>query len=273
MEKKCGIQWSLAALAAAASVGVVGTADAGNITPPTVECFSVVLDPDEFLSYTGTEPTATILIDDVTYSAHIDPCDTFGRCEFFATSDIGGFAQDVSTFNSNNSNGFAINGQPSVTSSYSSFTLARWAKAKGAYLSAHLTEETSLGATSDFDAFSHTLYGEAAGVLRERTSGTKEAATGAPGWAIQEVTWQSATATDAISHTMGFSTWAVQTSESRHYQTPQVVQDDGKVHFSLQQATSDYGSYVEARVFIKGRVILGSEGAPVESADVTVGSP
>ena len=67
--------------------------------------------------------------------------------------------------------------------------------------------------------------------------------------------------------------WAVQTSESRHYQTPQIVQDDGQVWMRLETAVADYGSYVNARAYIKGRVLTGTTGLPVESVDMTVTTP
>lgn len=276
---KYGVGAALVLLAVAAW----SPARAGNLDLPLPDClyYSVTLRPGEAFRYTGTAGEYTLTVDDVTYTVAIDPCDTYERCVFFTEDEITAFADETANSGSTftpPSTGPGFAGGIATSTMSSSNTYFNQVLAKGAYLRLELYEGTLGGASgATFDAVSHTLYGLYTDKFKsayQRSETVTEWGTfdqhNGPMTAV-------ATATGAMSEAVGLSTWAVQTSESRHYQSPQIVQrgidNSNWVGLSNTTAFSDYGTYQEAMVMIKGRVWEGTEGAPVETFDIEVGQP
>lgn len=263
------VKWVLGVAALVLAAGGWSTARAGNLNLAGCQYYSVLVHPGEAFSYTGSESNVTLTVDDITYTTQIDPCDLTQRCAFFSMSDFGG----ANDFNMGSSNGSGISPGGGVSYWTSAFSDKHSAlvAAKGQYLRLEMSEGASAG-FQVFDAVSHSVYGFLADKTHSYSGGgsTTTFYGVGPEQGATDTTSGGMTETDA----MGLSTWATPTSESRHYQSPQIVQMSGgnKVWLSDVSGTG-FGVYTNSYATVKGRVWIGSEGAPVENFDVTVSTP
>ena len=263
--------------------GAWDAARAGNLDLPTAQYYSVVIAPGDSFYYGGSETDVTLTVDDITYTAQIDPCDLFSRCEFFEESEVTPFSdQDtfLNTFYGPTTLPGVAGGLGTTSWGATQTVFANAVLAKGQFLRLEMSEGSAGGASVVFDAMSHSVYGEFIDKMKEKKASdhsvtewnrVPEVSTGAG------LVTETATATDAMTEAVGVSTWAVPTSESRHYQSPQIVQkvETNWNHVWLNNVTaiSDYGTYREAFAMVKGRVFIGTEGAPVENFDITITHP
>jgi hypothetical protein len=243
------------ALAALALGGtLLGTADAGNLVVPCPEYFSLALNSGNYLTYTGSDEDATLVIDDLSFTADMDPCQLSTRCVLFEEAFFG-FPVDESDDQTSG----AI-GQGSFVSTGYHRLASRFVVARGKYFRATVADVDSQSVGPVFDAFSHSVYAYLAFKSRDETAyNFSYQSAGGPG---PDNAASFSAATQAIAETMGVTSWATPTSESRHYQTPHIVQN-GRVLF----VATGYGN---GTLYVKGRVILEAADVPTVSADVVV---
>lgn len=279
---KCAVGAASMLLAGAAW----SSARAGNLDLPLPTClyYSVMLQAGEAFRYTGTEGDYTLTVDDITYTVAIDPCDLFERCAFFPESEITAAFSDSTRFEPptitgpTTAPGFA--GGISTSTSFSQNSYLNQVITKGAYLRLEMYEGplgvVNTGGDLTFDAVSHSVYGTFLEKMKERKASSQNVTVFGIG--PEEGITATAVATHAMTDSIAVSTWAVQTSESRHYQSPQIVQRGGETNSNYvclmnTGAATDYGVYQQAQAMVKGRVWVGSTGAPVETFDIEVTTP
>lgn len=246
-------KWVAAASLAVGAIGIVGSAEAGNVASGASEYYSVIMTPGDYLSYTGSPQTHTILVDDITYATQINPCNTATRCMIFTSEDFGQYDSNSTQLDPLR---YIINGQEvTVGFTFTMVSAARTSIARGQYMAAYLIESNGTN-NIRFDETSHSVWAQlVAKSKRERTT-----------WNFGDVAFPDGVgATVSVAEALSITSWAVPTSESRHYQTPHIVQDGGRVTFSLDAA---WAAYANARCFVKGRIFFG--GGPTENTSVTV---
>lgn len=269
MKDRTKVVLSGAALALAVFCGV--QAHAGNAVVAGAQYFSLTMNSGSYFTYTGSDSDAVLLVDDVTYSTDINPADAMTRYAYWSPNLVG----PPPITNGNPVAGLAALGLV--------YTVAR-----GTSYHAEMWESTATGTgVQFFDAIAHATHSELfvmhddyeaprfdlpppgffvgpIGAVPPGLRSTNRYRTAVNESAAPElVTVKGVTG-------VGLSSWAVQTSESRHYQSPQVVQYGRRVYFGEPASTRKYAS---AKVYVKGRVILDINAAPVESVDVTVTAP
>jgi hypothetical protein len=291
-------KWAIALVALALAGGTQATAHAGNLSLPRAQYYSVLLQPGDTFRYTGTEPDYTLTVDDITYSVQISPGNWDDRSNFLTATDLSltpsvipvGMPDDHTHFSSmpvvsTGDVGVGLFGQ-SVTTGLNVEAFVNKIVARGAFLRLELAEGTTgeEGVAVAFDAISHSCYGQWVDKFKYQHDRFFEemfypserqliepglappALAGTSGWAVLSDS-------RAMSEAAAITSWAVPTSESRHYQSPQIVQKGGganKVILRNPYAMTPGGTYVDAMAMVKGRVFFGTCDVPVENTDVTV---
>lgn len=259
------------------ALGAVLLADAyaGNVAATSapnsdVQLFSVEMNLGDYLGYVGSTAGAAVLIDDLTYSVELDPCCALPECEMFRPTDI-----LEGHWDGNNSSEVHAGIDPQHETLWQSAFLGgfgnyamRWAFARGTSFRACMYNGASgmIGGGA-FDMVSHQIYGETIG--RERGVGFISAWVPEPGPDVELPSISSVTTSVSLAIAM------VNTSESRHYQTPEVFYTGSNPPSSSTdfiQFVSDWdrlngGNFCEyntAKVCVKGRIVLSSS-APVRN--------
>lgn len=232
-------------------------ARAGNLQsppPPAYQIYNLELALGQGFTFVGvpSDPSELqrMVVDDITYTVDLNPCNPTPRCMVFGTASTGPFWRAMPLVN---------DGTPdppggdyewySITSQNPPYIewLIRWAEGRGTYWRADMVDTNSAGvaaAHGRFDSVSHTLYGQTLG----RVYLYDEGGTG-------ECHCQS----DRYSEMMTTTITISPTSESRHYQTPYVVQS-GYVRFRGVTGAS-FSNYVNATAYVKGRVFFSYQGS------------
>jgi len=239
-------------------------AQAGNAVVAGAQYFSIKMSAGNYFTYSGSDSDAVMLVDDITYCAHLDTCETEPCCGFWSevTDDDPPLPNPI----------------PGLTAYGKAFVRARCID-----YCAELWETDFNGAgCNHFDCMSHTAHSEIF-VLNDEYycpayDGSAPTSPLAPGGSVPPVlrsTNRYRTAVNCgpepvtVKGVTGFamSGWAVETSQSRHYQSPQVVQHGNRVYFGEMMCA---GHYHDLTVYIKGRIVLDASTAPVENTDLTI---
>jgi len=249
---------AFAALVVAAAA--VTDARAGNVAAPVMafEVYNLELNLGEGFKYLGTN-AAALVVDDITYTVDMDPCDTSGRCVMFdheTTSQVG--------------DGMLVPPPGPVGNSQllyagpNSFVI-RWAEAKGTHFRADMLDQAGaageVGAPQHqrFDSISHTVYGQFLG--REE---------------YHYPTGSSAEAVMGMGVGISASVDITPSSQSRHYQTP-YVQLGALIRFDNTirppPGTFTNSLYVQAIAYVKGRVFTDPAAAPVRNTNFQILTP
>ena len=255
--------------------------EAGNFASPSgVEYFAVRLTDGQYI--TCSDSTRTILIDDITYSMNgYQPCNPNTACDFFTAECLPDF-QDQSYGtnppnvgpNGNPLGGPQLNYWSIRTESYAEITSQ--AVAYGILMS----DADGEGDFISFDEHDVSSYGQCAKFhsLLERGFQSVEGYLAQEIIANQVLANSSGVATQSFENTGGglglaeptgismYHTFAV-TSDSRHYQTPYVVQL-GRVYMSATFG----GGPSSSSVFVKGRTVPNTS-APVVASNIVVNNP
>jgi hypothetical protein len=255
---------AVAALAVAAFCA--SKAQAGNAAVPSAEYFSIQMSAGYYMTYTGSDPDAVMLVDDITYCAHLDTCDTEPCCGFWSED---------------------IEGPPAVVGGNPIPGLATYGKAfvraRCIDYCAELWETDSNGAICNhFDCMAHTAHSEIF-ILNDQYQVTPgdmppPGSPLAPGGSVppglrstdryRQIVNEPAEQVIVKGVTgFGMSGWAAETSQSRHYQSPQIVQHGHRVYFGEMMCA---GRYHDLKVYIKGRIVLDPTLAPTENVDIGV---
>jgi hypothetical protein len=292
MRERTKFVLSLVALGVAASS--FREASAGNlcvtIPAPTVQYFSIDMSLGQYFDYTGSVPNAAVLIDDITYAVDLNPCNCDDRCEMFTIDMLAGPGDPI--WPVGDPLNIVVPGDHSVMQAsadlnfgdfFRDFTITRWAHARGTLFRAELRNTVLGGLGPVFDRVSHTMYGQMIGRQLE-TDGVATDVGGGNFWSrvgdeepiVNPIGFTHRSTAYGVG--MGVGVTAVNTSESRHYQTPEIMFVGAnppasaiqKIQFASNIAglTSAQSQYTNAKVSIKGRVIL--SGAPVRNNDLTV---
>lgn len=231
----------------------------GNLQTQPIQYFSVELKDNEVLHYTGLEEETVILIDDITYSAWMEPTVSETHVGYFSQFD---WSPQPPEWN------FTI-----LAGEYGDFHYTywrRWAESGGSDFGAYLVENGGNGPEGIFDRFTHSTHAEFVGerdkeaFAQWQVFGTVDFGCGAGGAGGL-----------GLGVGLGMGMWATPTSQSRHYQTPQIVAHGNYVAFVVEAPAPGSNAptaYKRARCNIKGRIILSSQNPdfPVENADITV---
>lgn len=240
----------------------VNSASAGNLPVTGVEYFSVDVPAGNQIQYVGpNQSTVTMLIDDITYSGLIDPCFAPDKCEYFPR----GVMASYYTPEEGGTNPNATNMPPFVVYTYS--------EARGTDHVLSLIEANSAGLFQEFDRMSHSTHAELYAVSTYASGpNTSTQSSGSVDLVTGHITVTSTTVNDPSSldpdnlldwDLMGvaMTSWATPTSQSRHYQTPQIVQPGNWVEVRLLIGNS----YGNASAKIKGRLVVDASETPVEA--------
>lgn len=251
-----GTKIIVALVALALGGALVGSADAGNAQIASAEYFSLAIGPGGYISYTGTDPDATLLVDDLTFAADLDVCDLDSRCVLFEDYYFGVPIDEMDS----NATG-SIGSGNFFTNSYHRI-LTRFVEARGEYYRATVSDVNTSNVGPAFDAFSHNVYAYLAMKSRDESASFERFVSTEPAGPMGPVLQHSASgSTHAIAEAIAITSWAVPTSESRHYQTPHIIQND-RILFTV------VNGYTGAVLYVKGRVILEAADVPVVNGDV-----
>jgi hypothetical protein len=255
--RKLGTLVGLVAVGAVAAL-TIGDAVAGNlgsaINPgpgwgPVQSYFSIVMSPTQTLSFTSTN-SYYMLVDDITYSADLRPYSAgpgYGsRVVAFAFSELYGVEE---VYGTPNPNPFPPTPpMPTFLSFLDGYLFnvivwdaEKWTNAKGDWFALQLVNN-GVG----FDRFSHSANIQMVG---------------------RQVWFNDVAQTTALGVGMSISQAIVNTSESRHYQTPQICTSGTTVTATLPSGASPY---TNALIYIKGRVVNTLATPPAVNTDVTV---
>ncbi|HZN62007.1 MAG TPA: hypothetical protein VFC90_06345 [Planctomycetota bacterium] len=247
----------IAAAALVIAVVVWRDASAGNVQSPGLpnyQVFNLDLSLGAGFSFqpnplTDPDPVFVVVVDDITYSVALNPCNIAGRCLVFDRHFTGPF-EAPGYANITDPVPDPVSGPDyewwNLTGTMS-WIIIRWAEARGTYFRADMIDMNGEGGVMPggrFDATSHSLYGQVLGRTHIRGEDSM----------VHEDT-ETLTATIAISPT----------SESRHYQTPYIVQS-GIVRF-VGATGAGVSGYVQASAFVKGRIIFGLGNAPLRNSN------
>jgi hypothetical protein len=252
-------------------------AQAGNLaSTPSTEYFYVYLSGGQYFKYTGSAEEPTILIDDVTFVGTADvPCPGELHCSFLdITGQVGDLGLDIeleSGFGPSMTQGAAPGGTATMfttseahaTQHTDFYSFARtWFNGMGLIDSG---EPGGGFASINIDTWGS--YGFAATAVRERvdTSMFKE----------QWVAWRAGEgggtnvggaggAGVGVGTGVGLAGWETVVTQSRHYQTPYIVQGT-RVYLARPIGNGPGGN-----AHIKGRIILNPAEAPTVNTDFTV---
>jgi hypothetical protein len=243
--------------AIALTVFAVRPADAGNYVNANQKYYEVTLELDQY--FLDNPASSWVLIDDITYSAQYTPCDPSSACDYFSEDDI---MDKMNTYQGPITSQMQftdVNGTTTTTST-------TWGGTSG-YIEyvvskSHFSEIRLLDAQAGLegesivvDACSWSTYGQIALREYQAAHGFKEFfvktaaifadergnsyAAGAGGDAL------------AIASAMPMTLAMVSTSQSRHFQTPHIVQF-GNVYFQVSAGASGISN---AKAYVKGRTI------------------
>lgn len=261
------------AAAAVALAGVCASqARAGNcMVGNAAQYFSVQVASGSYLSYGGTDSDAIMLIDDITYCAEICPCDATECCAYWS-EDLEGPPPSTGG-----------NPIPHLTEYGKAFATARCHDP-----CVELFETDGNNANCNhFDCMSHSTHSEIFILHDEYECPPLDVPPSGPGYlhpggAVPPGLRSTVRYADAVNCPdppdivtvkgvtgFGMSSWAVETSQSRHYQSPQIVQHGHHVWLGNMYCSSG-AKYCQAKVFLKGRIILDPNMGPTENTDVSV---
>ncbi len=238
-----GVVVGLAALLA-------GTAHGGNAPVPTAQYYSVVLNAWDYVHYTGASQTSVMLVDDISFSARIP--------------------DENATLAEPPPHGFQPGGQaplPVVGGNpvprIAAFAQI-WGLARAKSYDAEVWEIDGLGTrVRQIDQFSHTTHNEIASTFNGgRIPGPRDILFlgGLPPNPIGE------DGPDMQPNHFAMTAWAVETSQSRHYQSPHIVPHGNAVSLEHPANVSAYRRYLGPMVFVKGRIIEDGALAPMEGS-------
>jgi hypothetical protein len=246
------------AVAAASVVTALGVHDAlaGNLDDtaiangavPPVKVWNLMLEIGHFATWAGPEEDWCLLIDDVTFTVDLNPELSEDRHLLFPYDTLWG-PGDQATYSVVGPS----NDNAKVHFSPAGLFLARWARARGTlfrgFLGCGSVPVLDPGSTfHSFDSISHTLYGQYVG--RERDWGDFEGTTA----------------------TLSLGLAGFNTSESRHYQTPELVLEDEIISFFGMQtppgAVNPPGITNHTRAFalMRGRLLTDPNTFPSRAA-------
>lgn len=250
----CGAALLVAALA-------YRDARAGNVAAPksAYEVYNLELNLGEGFKFLGSGAVA-LVVDDVTYTVDMDPCDASARCVLFDKASAG-LDSDIL----NDSNGVPTPGPNYEIFQGAGYIAIRWAEARGTHFRADMLDQAGaageVGAPQHqrFDSISHTVYGQFLG--------------------REEIRWPLATGEGSgtgVGVGMSASVAVTPSSESRHYQTPYVqlgtvIRFDNTIR--PPPGTFTNSLYVQAIAYVKGRVFFDSNYAPTRNTNFEILTP
>jgi hypothetical protein len=263
-------------------------AQAGNINvvipAASVQYFSLELSMGQSVKYTGSIANTVWLIDDITYAVDLDPCNTEDRCVMFDISMIRS-CWDPIIEPDPNAHGWhqypglcdphqviEFSDWPGLNDYFRDYTITRWARARATNFRAGLSNGPAGQVYGPyFDRVSHTMYGQLL-ARQVQSDGVKTIGEGE----IMET--QRGT---AYGIGLGLGITAVQTSESRHYQTPEIIQAGNnppttgdRLIFHEGDGCSGNSAYTCAFAMVKGRLITNTTYVPVHNyTDFTTYGP
>jgi len=244
-------KWSVLGLAVVLAVFVFRDARAGNIPSPAApacQVYSIELPMGAAFNWVvppapaDPTPIESLVVDDITYSVFLDPCNCASRCVVFDRNFTGVLANTGWT---QIADGVA---DPTGGPNYEWWWLdlppaglnaadqcvIRWAEARGTNFRAVMQDIDGEGnpiVNGVFDAISHSLYGQVMGRWFDN--------------------WDM---TPPMTETLTTSIAITQTSESRHYQTPYVLTGSA-IMFATVGGTG-ISTYINAVAYVKGRVFF-----------------
>lgn len=261
------MKWTLAFAMAIAVVGLgvhtMDVATAGNYNNQTVDYYSVSLTNGQYFSCSDSE--RTILVDDITYCApRYLPSNTVGAADFFPIDCVPFFFDfgDPFTFPVGSLNASGINfwsWRTQSTRSIDSFV---------AGFDISLQDADGAGAAFEFDQHNISSYGQCAQFHSLAQQGFQFGASefsSEPGMLMPVTASGGGLAMTEPTGMSMYHSFAV-TSDSRHYQSPHIVQN-GRVY-----AQTTLGNPTVGIVKIKGRTVATSSG-PTVSTCISVTQP
>lgn len=241
-------------------------ARAGNLQsppPPAYQIYNLELGLGQGFTFVSqpSDPSELqrLVVDDITYTVDLNPCNTEPRCLSFGSSSTGPFWRPTPFIPDGTPDPSGIDYEWFFNDQSPQFVewMIRWAEARGTYWRADMVDTNSQGvaaAHGRFDSISHSLYGMTLGrvYLYDEGAGTGEGCH---------------CPSDRYSETLTTTISMSQTSESRHYQTPYIVQS-GYVRFRGVTGAG-FSNYLNARAYVKGRVFFSYQGSQTPSRNTS----
>ena len=234
-------------------------ARAGNLqspAPPAYQIYNLELALGQGFTFV-TNPSdpgdfQRLVVDDITYTVDLNPCFTEPRCLTFGTYSTGPFWRPTPFIPDGTPDPVGLDYEWYYNDQSPVFVewMIRWSEARGTYWRADMVDTNSAGvaaAHGRFDSISHSLYGQTLGRV----------------YLYDEGNGECHCPRTRYSETLTTSVTTSQTSESRHYQTPYVVQS-GYVRFRGVTGAG-FSNYLNARAYVKGRVFFSYQGSMTPS--------
>ncbi len=277
-------------------------ARAGNLpSVATTQYYDITLGPNQYFAYTGSASDVTIVVDDVTFHCFPAPdCPSVSNCSFLDVGDpqYPGAGGDLGTWLNFDLSSPAVSitvpGFPGTTSALGSTTTtssSTWLGSSQVMTAARtwdyaitlLDEYPPNSGTGSQTIDMHGFYGYAATAMRETQveksfkeiyaawRPADEDPNAIPGYPAMNGGARSIGGAGGmgmgVGTGVGLTSLLVRTTDSRHYQSPHIVQR-GRVALRTQLGKPPGAS----TAIVKGRVFIGTTGAPIANTDLTVGN-